>query len=223
MTNPDLNPNISALLARPSEKMSGGEVAEVKKHLLNAVGLLGETQLYDTAAAIGKRDPKAGHALLMEQAADPDFEPAFPAIRLALLMSFSARMDVIDAVVETRDLAAEVKAEACAGGPADQAREAAFRADPGRFLPGAGKSSVRLLHAPGFGMVRILDADVDVPWTYAAVGKVRSDFAELYALAEDGGWKCGILVGPAAAEHEIALPASYRFVVVDLSTGGRAA
>ncbi|KST61123.1 hypothetical protein AO398_00075 [Methylobacterium sp. GXS13] len=221
MTNPDLNPTISALLARPSELMNGGEVAQVKHHLLNACSLLSEAQLYDEAAALGKRDPKAGHALLMEQSADPDFEPAFPAVRLALLVSFSARMDVIEAVPDGRDLAAEVRAETAAGGPADRAREAAFRADPARYLPGAGRSAITLLRAPGFGMVR-LDG-VDFPWTYAAVGKVRSDFAELYALVEDGRFAGGILVGPAAAANELALPDAYRFVVVELATVGGAA
>lgn len=219
MTNPDLNSNISALLARPSELMNGGEVAQVKHHLLNACSLLSEAQLYDEAAALGKRDPKAGHALLMEQAADPDFEAAFPAVRLALLVSFSARMDVIKAPTETRDLLAEVQAD-LPGGPADRAREAAFRRDPARFLPGAERSSVTLFRAPGFGMVRL--HGTDLPWTYAAVGKGRSDFAELYALVEDGQYAGGILVGPAAAACEVALPEGYTFVAIDLSNGGRA-
>lgn len=221
MTNPDLHPNISALLARPFQVMNGGEVAPVKHHLLNACGLLSEAQLYDEAAALGKRDPKAGHALLMEQAADPDFEAAFPMIRLALLVSFSARMEVIEAVVETRDLYAKVQAETAAGGPADRAREAAFRRDPARYLPGAGRSDVALFRSPGFGMIR-LDG-VDMPWTYTAIGMARSDYSELYALVEDGGYTGGILVGPAAAAGEVALPDGYTFVAVELATVGGAA
>lgn len=218
MSEPNLNPSIVALLARPSERMSGGEISQVKTHLLNACGLLSEAQLYNEAAALGKRDPKAGHALLMEQAQDPGFEPAFPAVRLALLVAFSARMDVIEAPMETRDLLAEVNAD-LPGGPADRAREAAFRRDPARFLPGAERSSISLFRAPGFGMVRI--SGVDTPWTYAAAGKVRSEFAELYALVEDGKFAGGILVGPAAAEGEVSLPEGYRFVAVELN-GGRA-
>ena len=221
MSEPHVSPNISVLLAHPSEQMSGGEVAQVKRDLLNACGLLSEAELYDTAAALGKRDPAAGHALLMEQAADPDFEAAFPMIRLALLVSFSARMDVIEAVPETRDLYVEVHAKTTAGGPTDRAREAAFHADPARFLPGAERSSVRLFRAPGFGMV-CLDG-TDIPWTYAAVGEVRSDYSELYALVEDGGYAGGVLVGPEAAANELALPDGYRFVVVELPVGGRAA
>lgn len=219
MSEPNLNSTITALLARPSERMSGGEISQVKTHLLNACGLLSEAQLYDEAAALGKRDPKAANDLLLEQAQDPDFEPAFPAIRLALLVSFSARMDVIEAGAETRDLYAEVQAD-LPGGPADRAREAAFRRDPARFLPGAERSSVALFRAPGFGIVR-LDG-VDLPWTCAAAGKVRSDYSELYALVEDGGYAGGILVGPAAAANELTLPDAYRFVTVELSNGGRA-
>ncbi|MCJ2074432.1 hypothetical protein MKK68_01985 [Methylobacterium sp. E-016] len=218
MSNTDTS--IDALLARPPEQLSGGEVTTISAALLNAVSLLEETQLYENAVSIGKRDAKAGHALLMKQGDLPDFEPAFPMVRLGLLAWFSSRMDVIEGVVETRDLLAVVNAD-LPGGPADRAREAAFRREPGRFLPGATRSAVTLFRAPGFAMIRL--DDVDLPWTYAAVGKGRSDFAELYAVVEEGGYQGGVLVGPAAVAEEVSLPEGYEFVAVDLSNGGRAA
>lgn len=220
MTEPQTDTSIEALLARPSEGLSGVEVFKIERALLNAVGVMEEAQLYETAAALGKSDPAAAHALLVEQSYDPDFDPAYPMIRVALMAWLVGKMKASE-VVETRDLYAEVQADVCAGGPQDRAREAAFRADPGRYLQGAGRSSVRLFRAPGFGMIR-LDG-VDLPWTYAAAGKVRSDFSELYALVEDGGYQGGVLVGPPEAESEIALPPGYLFLAMDLSTGGRAA
>lgn len=222
MTEPQLNPNISKLISLPSEKLSGGQVSQLKMHLLNACAMLGETDLYEEAVKLAKRDPRAAHDMLLAQGDDPAFEAVFPTVRVCLLADIARRIEKAETqqVVETRDLLAEVQAEACAGGPADQAREAAFRRDPARFLPGAMRSAVTLFRAPGFGMVRV--DGIDVPWTYAAAGKVRSDFAELYALVEDGKFAGGILAGPAAAANELALPDEYQFVVVELSTGGRA-
>lgn len=223
MTEPQLNPNISKLISLPSEKLSGGQVSQLKMHLLNACAMLGETDLYEEAAKLAKSDPRAAHDMILAQADDPDFEPIFPTVRVCLLADIARRIEKAEAqqVVETRDLYAEVQAEACAGGPADQAREAAFRRDPARFLPGATRSAVTLFRAPGFGMIRL--GGQDIPWTYAAVGKVRSDFAELYALVEDGKFAGGILVGPASAEGEVSLPDGYRFVAVELATVGGAA
>lgn len=215
MTKPDLHPTINALIARPSEKMTGAEVYEVKKHLLNAVVMLGEADLYEQAAKLGKSDPAAAHAMLIEQGDDPDFEPVFPMIRVGLLAWFAGRMD---AIAETRDMISEL----AAGGPSDRAREAAFRAAPGRYLPGAERSAVTLLHSPGVGMIRL--GGRDMPWTYAAAGWARADLRELSRIVADGGYAGGVLVGPPEAGEELTLPEGFRFVAVDIdTTGGRAA
>lgn len=209
------HPNIAALIARPSEKMSGAEVYEVKRALLNSVAMLGEADLYEQAAKLGKSDPAAAHAMLIEQGDDPEFEAVFPMIRVGLLTWFAGRMD---AIAETRDMISEL----AAGGPIDRAREAAFRAAPGRYLPEAERSSITLLHSPGVGMIRL--GGRDLPWTYAAAGWARADLRELSRIVADGGYAGGVLVGPPEAGEELTLPDGFRFVAVEGDMdGGRAA
>ncbi|MBI1689502.1 hypothetical protein [Methylorubrum sp. DB1722] len=209
MSEPSHDNSIHALLARPSDSLSPRDISTLQEYLLLGASVLKECQAYEYAATIGVRDPAMGHALLEEYARENEL--AFPQVRNALLAQFASRPD---AIVDTIDFAA-------AGGPTDRSREAAFRRDPGRWLPGATKSTVATFPGTGFGVVRY--EGHDWLWTYAAAGYAASDLAELADAVRDGGWFSGLLVGPPGIEREVVLRDGIRLVTIDTTSQGSAA
>lgn len=186
--------NIAALIARPSEQMNGEVVHGVK----NAVARLAEAQLYDDVACAMRRDPHSAHDLLLRQAEEnPDAEFAFPKVRVALLEACVERMKMVEA---TWDAMAEV----AAGGPLDKAREAAWREEPGRWLPGATASDVVLLHASEFGVVRYLGREH--VWIYATLTQGDDKIVALNSILDMRPEFGGILVGPSELAQEIDMP-----------------
>ncbi len=207
MREPTTDTSINALLARPSEKLSGGEVYKIKKALLGAVATLGEAQLYDDVAAVMKRDPHSAHDMLLRQADEnPDADWCFPQIRLQLMLACVEKMKAVEATWEP------------AGGPLDRAREAAFRKAPWLFLDGAKHSKVELLRPSGFGIVTYEKADWG--FTYAAATKGAGDLRGLLLfLQEHPGLEGGIVVGPPCVERELAgMPRNVFFVPIEIET-----
>lgn len=219
MTNPSNDTSINALLARPSAQMTGHEVFAVKTALLNAVSTLAEAQLYDDVSQVMKADPHSAHDMLLRQKEeDPDFEPAFPQIRLHLMLACVERMKSIESTWDPIG-------EPAAGGPLDLAREAAFREDPGRWLPGATASDVVLLKSSGLGVVRYRGREH--VWTYAAITQGDRAVQDINGFLDFRPEFGGIIVGPSALEEDIDLPGDCLFVAVDTGveapvTGGAA-
>jgi hypothetical protein len=214
--------SIAAIIARPPEAIGPREISVLKASLIAGAAVLSEGEIYNRVARLLRSDPHAANDMLlaMDQG-DDAFDPAWMDLRVHLLAAAYTRMKELAAAEAPHvfDTGAEK-----AGGPADQAREAAFRADPGKYLPGATTSAVRLLRPSGFGLVEI-DGET-FAWTYSALGYARSEVAELSAFIADAGQGYrGVIVGPAGLWSEIDLPQGWKLVAVELggSNGGRAA
>lgn len=221
MTNLPDHDSISALAARPPENLKAREISHLQAGLLASVAVLSECDVYDTAAGLMGRDPHTAHDLLLKMDEFGTAEFGYPMIRVQLMASAVVRMKEVEAGWDTHTFDT---VQNRAGGLNDQAREAAFRANPGRFLLGARTSSIRLLKDDGFGLVS--HAGREWAWTYAAAGMARSDLSDLVAFVDDmrllplAG---GILVGPPEAHLEVVLPEGWLFVAIELGNTGRAA
>lgn len=214
MSNLPDHDTISALAARPPENLKAREISHLQAGLLASAAVLAECEVYDIASGLMGRNPHGAHDLLLKMDEFGNAEFGYPMIRVMLMAS---------AVVRMKEVEAKWDAEK-AGGPADQAREAAFRADPGKFLPGATTSPIRLLRPSGFGLVEI-DGQT-WPWTYVSIDYERSDIAELRTFIAEGGYEPrGIVVGSAELADEVDLPEGWKLAVVELggNTGGRVA
>lgn len=200
------NVNISALLARRPETLKAQEISALQVGMIAGAAVLSEGQIYDEVAGLLRHDPHTANDLLLSMGDGfDDYEPAWSNIRVHLLAAACARMQELDAL------------RVGASGPDDRAREAAFRARPGRFLPGATPSTIRRLREDRFGLVTY--EDQTWAWTYAAVGMARSDLSEFVAYVDDEmrlmPLAGGILVGPPEVAGEVVLPEGYRFVAVE--------
>lgn len=207
MREPNTEPTINAILARPAASMSPHHVFEMKEHLRLAASAIAEAQLYDDIACAMLRDPHSAHDLLMRQGEEyPDSNYAFPKVRVALMEACVVRMKKVEA---TWDKPEPISDEDLL----DRAREDSFRQEPGRWLPGATASDVALLRAPEFGVVRYRDREH--VWIYAALtqrdAKIRDLNSFLVFRPEFGG----ILVGPAGLARAIDMPDDCIFVAVD--------
>lgn len=199
--------NISAILARPSAQMTGHEVHAVKAALLHSVGVLAEAQLYDDVANVMKRDAHAAHEMLLRQDQENrDGDWAFPQIRLALMLACVEKMKAAEATWDHPEAISDEDLR-------DKAREAAFREEPGRWLPGATVSDVVLLRSPEFGVVRYRGREH--VWIYAALTQRDARIRDLNSFLVFRPEFGGILVGPAGPVREIDLPDDSIFVAVD--------
>lgn len=207
MTEPCMHPTIAAAL----KGSLGGLVAQGFSQYANRFE---EASVYEIAAAMGVDDPHAARSFLLERTA----APAFPLLRAAVLASLDLRIDAARAM---RDRLLAVKGDDAPGGPNDRAREAAFRREPGAFLPGAVASIVKS-PVPAFWNV-MLDGQL-VPCAYVCRAAAVSDLSDMIVLLdEEPRYGRGIVVGAPETERDLAgmIPANITFVAVTLA-GGRA-
>lgn len=148
MSEPKPDLNIEALLERQPGEMSSRDISTLKDGLLTTTRVLEEVAFYEQAMAWGRTDARAAHAAILARDV-PDQEPAFPEMRLATLAWLVQMIQREEKPVEIRDMMREVEQQQAASRLVDRAREAAFRADPGRWLDDARALDVPMLRANG--------------------------------------------------------------------------
>jgi hypothetical protein len=174
-----------------------------------------EASVYELVAAMGVDDPHAASEILLEHRGDP----AFPMLKAVVLANLDLR---IGAATAMRDRLLAVKGDDAPGGPNDRAREAAFRRDPGSFLPGAVASIVKAGLPLAFWNV-LHDGQL-VPCAYVCRAAAMSDLHDMICLLDEQPHRGrGIVIGAPETERDLAgmIPDNVTFVSVDLA-GGRA-
>ena len=214
--------SITALVTRPPSELKPRDISTLQASLLTSAAFIAEFMIYEQASALAMTDTPAAHRLLLDM--EEQREIVCPQARFRLMTLFTSWIDAREGRFEPGETHRFDTVQSRAGDLQDRTREAAFRAAPGRFLPGAETSSIRLLKDNGFGLVTY--EGQTWAWTYAAAGMGRSDLSELVAWVDDWLVKPlagGILVGPPEVAEEVTLPEGYRFVAVELGNSGRAA
>lgn len=179
------------LLTLPSGHLSTAE----KEARLEAAMRLLEVTAYEHAAGEIERNPGFAYMICETQAA-----PHFPALRRELMArAFS-----------TQKRLPEHKR---AGGAEDQARQRAFRVNPGKYLPGASPDSV--VGAPP-GIHHIYLNGHTWPWTFVSPFYARSDVAELIAYRERCDFARAYAIGEPGLDRHGGFPAGVIFVPVAL-------
>lgn len=215
MREPCTDDTIEALIARPPEAITARDIPMLQESLVASAAFLQEAGFYEQAIRWGSDDPHAAHAAVLAR----DLlgkEPAFPELRHATLTYLTKRMDRLDGKPSTdvRDLYAEVQSEAASNSLLDRARAAEFRADPGRWLPGAYRSTATLLRPNGCWLAErdgetmlCLHADVRDP-----VGAQDAVVAAYKRACREGYWRVIVVGAPGLAEalrmpteHELAM------------------
>ncbi len=148
MSEPCNDTSIEALLTRPAETISARDIPTLQKGLVTTSRLLEEVAFYEQAMAWGRTDARAAHAAILARDV-PDQDPDFPEMRLATLAWLVQMIQREEKPVDVRTLMREVEEKQAASRLIDKAREAAFRADPGRWLEDARPLDVPLLRPDG--------------------------------------------------------------------------
>ena len=202
MSEPHTDISIDALLARPANSIEPTGVRRLQESLLAGAMVLAEVQAYEEA--LNMDDPAEGHAMILAR----EEEPAFEMIRVAVLATLAEWMKRSREaeVGEVRDLGREVTDEIHAHIELDRMREAAFRRDPGRFLPGATNSPVALFDAQGCWLVE--RAGDPHPWlvTHAALRYAQADLNDAYEKAVRNGRFHLLVIGAPGLRDRLALP-----------------
>lgn len=162
-------------------------------------------------------DPHAARSFLLERREEPEF----PLLRQSILSTIELRIDAANAAARDRLLL--VTGDDAPGGKNDNAREAAFKANPGTYLPGAEVSNVRTF-ARAFWHV-LIDGKL-VPCDYVCRVALVSDLHDMVeCLAVNRQYERGIVIGSPETARDIAglLPPNIAFVAVALAAGGRRA
>lgn len=97
------------------------------------------------------------------------------------------------------------------GGSDDQRREAMFRRDPSRYLPGAMTAAVAI-SPPGIGFV-YLNGKL-TPWTYGTQAYAGSDVDDVAEYMEHAGLEQGLVVGAPSVGRHLRMREGVRFVAV---------
>ncbi|MCG5246861.1 hypothetical protein LPC10_17760 [Methylorubrum sp. B1-46] len=227
MREPSQNDTTPPILTRLSENPAAREFHD----------FIEEVRAYDDA--LRASDPHAAHAALTQRSLE--IEPLFDEIRGAVMLKLLTKMHRVTEA-EKGKAAGDLTAPGAPDqrglwdgdplyGPDDAAREAAFKRDPGRWLPGATPSATTLFRGEGCWLVergdRILLA------TYAVLSCAQSDADECHEKAVDDGWGGIVVVGPPGLAKVARVPhgaaetgITVEFVEVDLGTAptsGRAA
>jgi hypothetical protein len=153
MSEPHTDVSIETLIQGPPEAIKVQDIPMLQKGLIASAKALEEVAFYEQAMGWARTSAREAHEAVLARDV-PGEDPAFPELRLATL-SWIVRCLEREAeatgqtVHEVRYLAREVEAETAARRLADRAREAAFKADPGRWLPGATRSPVTLFQPGG--------------------------------------------------------------------------
>lgn len=222
MSNLHDDNSITALVTRPPSELQPRDISTLQASLLAGAAYIAEFAIYEEASALAMTDTPAAHRMLLDM--EDEREIMCPQARFRLMTLFTSWMDAREGRFEPGETHRFDTVQSRAGDLQDRTREAAFRAAPGRFLPGARTSSIRLLKDDGFGLVS--HAGREWAWTYAAAGMARSDLGDLVAFVDDmrllplAG---GILVGPPEVAEEVTLPEGWLFVAIELGNTGRAA
>lgn len=224
MNNLPEDNSITALVTRPTSELQPKDISTLQASLLTSAAFIAEFMIYEQASALAMTDTPAAHSMLLDM--EEQREIMCPQARYRLMTLFTSWIDAREGRFEPGETHRFDTVQSRAGDLEDRTREAAFRAAPGRFLPGAETSSIRLFRDEGLGLVTY--EGQTWAWTYAAVGMARSDMSELKAYVDDDmrllPLAGGILVGPPEAHLEVVLPEGWIFVAIELgNTGGRAA
>lgn len=219
MSNLHEDNSITALITRPPEALAPRDISTLQASLLTSAAFIAEFMIYEQASALAMTDTPAAHRMLLDM--EEEREIMCPQARYRLMTLFTSWIDAREGRFEPGETHRFDTVQSRAGDLEDRTREAAFRAAPGRYLPGAATSSVRLFKAEGFGLLTYEGREW--AWTYAAVGMARSDLSELVTFVGERGLAGGILVGPPEVEGEVVLPEGWLFVAIELGNTPRAA
>ena len=184
---------IPALLTRDPSTINP---MEAHTALSSCALMVNEMMAYEDAVVAAGRDPEAAKAMLLNMR----HEPTFGAVRMAVLDFIESRKAEPQPAAEAPrvDYAAELH------------REAAFRSDPGAWIPGA-------VTAPGiarldYAMSGFLLVDGEIrPWDYCGDGVDALGCDMLLASMVAMGFSRGYVVG---TRLSCDLPANLTFVEV---------
>ena len=194
MIEPRTQDTTMGLLTLPSDHLSTDE----REARFEASMRLLENAAYEQAASEIERNPGFAFRICEVQSA-----PHYPALcRQLMARAFS-----------TMTRLPEHKR---AGGAEDQARQRAFRVNPGKYLPGA--SPDRVVGAPP-GIHHIYLDGHTWPWTYVSPFYARSDVAELIAYRERCDFARAYAIGEPRLDRHGGFPVGVIFVPVALPGG----
>ena len=187
------NLTIPGLLARDPSTINP---MEAHTALSSCALMVNEMMAYEDAVIAAGRDPEAAKAMLLNMR----HEPVFGAVRMAVLGFIESRKAEPQAAAEPVriDYAAELH------------REAAFRSDPGAWIPGAVTApGIARLDAAMSGFL-LIDGEI-VPWDYCGDGVDALGRDDMLASMVAMGFARGYVVGNRLACD---LPANLAFIEV---------
>ncbi len=215
MHEPSTDVTMDTLIARAAESIEPLGVRRLQEGLLAAAMSLAEVQAYEEALAMN--DPVEANAMILAREEEPTFEMLRASVLSTLYSRMKRREEIaLKAAAEVRSLHGEVAEEVAEYIELDRMREASFRRDPGRYLPGATNSSVRLFDPAGCWLID--RAGEPYPWicSHAALRYAQSNLDDVYDRAVRNGRYHVLLIGAPGLKERIVLPCMAAMAEIDI-------